>query len=146
MKPRMCCVLSHVQLFATPWTGARQAPLSMGFSRQEYWSGLPSPSPGDPPHPGIEPGSRASSAMPGELSTPSTTWEALLSYICCQKNHTALARKQEYLILKRQSLSKYLKLPKQSGKSLLPQKLAAFIQNTCMCCMCVTAEQKPLPV
>ena len=43
----------------TPWTAARQAPLSMGFSRQEYWSGLPSPSPGDLPNPGIEPGSLA---------------------------------------------------------------------------------------
>ena len=41
--------------FATPWTTARQAPLSMGFSRQEYWSGLPFPSPGDLPDPGIEP-------------------------------------------------------------------------------------------
>ena len=48
--------LSHVQLFVTPWTVAYQAPLSMGFSRQEYWSGLPFPSPGDLPDPGIEPG------------------------------------------------------------------------------------------
>ena len=47
--------LSHVRLFATPWTVARQAPLSMGFSRQEYWSGLPCPPPGDLPYPGIEP-------------------------------------------------------------------------------------------
>ena len=47
--------LSHVQLFSTPWTIARQAPLSMGFSRQEYWSGLPFPSPGDRPDSGIEP-------------------------------------------------------------------------------------------
>ena len=46
--------LSHVRLFATPWTVAYQAPLSMGFSRQEYWSGLPFPSPGDLPDPGIE--------------------------------------------------------------------------------------------
>ena len=51
--------LSHVQLFATPWTIAHQTPLSMGFSRQEYWSGLPFPSPGDLPKPGIEPGSPA---------------------------------------------------------------------------------------
>ena len=49
--------LSRVQLFATPWTVAYQAPLSMGFSRQEYWNGLPFPSPGDLPDPGIEPGS-----------------------------------------------------------------------------------------
>ena len=51
--------LSHVRLFATPWTVAYQAPPSMGFSRQEYWSGLPFPSPGDLPDPGIEPGSPA---------------------------------------------------------------------------------------
>ena len=52
-------VLSRVLLFATPWTVARQAPLSMGFSRQEYWSGLPCPLPGDFPDPGIKPTSRA---------------------------------------------------------------------------------------
>ena len=51
--------LSRVQLFATPWTVAHQAPPSMGFSRQEYWSGLPLPSPGDLPDPGIEPRSPA---------------------------------------------------------------------------------------
>ena len=48
---------SHVQLFAIVWTVAYQAPLSMGFSRQECWSGLPFPSPGDLPNSGIEPGS-----------------------------------------------------------------------------------------
>ena len=48
--------LSRVQLFETPWTVAYQAPPSMGFSRQEYWSGLPFPSPGDLPDPGIKPG------------------------------------------------------------------------------------------
>ena len=51
--------LSRAPLFETPWTVACQAPLSMGFSRQEYWSGLPFPSPGDLPNPGIEPGSPA---------------------------------------------------------------------------------------
>ena len=51
--------LSHVQLFAAPWTVAHQAPPSMGFSRQEYWSGLPFPSPGDLPDPGILPRSPA---------------------------------------------------------------------------------------
>ena len=49
--------LSCVRLFVTPWTVAHQAPLSIGFSRQEYWSGLPFPSPGDLPDPEIEPGS-----------------------------------------------------------------------------------------
>ena len=51
--------LSRVRLFATSWTVAHQAPPSMGFSRQEYWSGLPFPSPGDLPGPGIEPRSPA---------------------------------------------------------------------------------------
>ena len=60
--------LSCVQLFATPWTVAYQAPPSMGFSRQECWSGLPFPSPGDLPDPGIEPGSPAlrAVALPSE--------------------------------------------------------------------------------
>ena len=57
-------VLSHsVQLFATLWTVAHQAPLSMGFSRQEYWSGLPFPSPGDFPTQGLETMSPASPAL-----------------------------------------------------------------------------------
>ena len=50
-----CSLLSRVRLFVTAWTVAHQAPLSMGFSRPEYWSGLPFPSPGDLPNPGIEP-------------------------------------------------------------------------------------------
>ena len=54
--------LNNVQLFATPWTVAHQAPLSRRFSRQEYWSGLPFPSPGDLPSPGIKPGSPPSQA------------------------------------------------------------------------------------
>ena len=63
--------LSHIQLFATPWTVAHQAPLSMGLSRQEYWSGLPFPSLGDLPHPGIEPVSLASLALTGGFFTTS---------------------------------------------------------------------------
>ena len=60
--------LSRVGLFATPWTVTYQALRSMGFSRQEYWSGLPFPSPGDLPNPGIEPGSPAlqTDALPSE--------------------------------------------------------------------------------
>ena len=61
-------LLSRVRLFATPWTVAYQAPPSMGFSRQECWNGLPFPSPGDLPDPGIEPGSPAlqADALPSE--------------------------------------------------------------------------------
>ena len=71
------CVLSHfnhVQLFETLWTVALQAPLSMGFSRLEYWSGLPCPPPGDLSDPGIEPESPASA---GGFFATSATWEAL---------------------------------------------------------------------
>ena len=60
------CTLSYSWLFVTPWTVAHQAPLSMGFSRQEYWSGLPCSPPGDLPNPGIKPGS---SALAGGLFT-----------------------------------------------------------------------------
>ena len=73
------CMLSHfsrVLLFPTPWTIARQAPQSMGFLRQEYWSGLPCPPPGDLPNPGIKPESLMSPALAGKFLTTSTTWEA----------------------------------------------------------------------
>ena len=59
----MLSCFCHVRFFATPWTVARQAPLSMGFSRQESWSGLPRPPPGDLPNPGIEPTSPMSPAL-----------------------------------------------------------------------------------
>ena len=69
---------SYVWLVATTWTAARQAPLSVGFSRQKYWSGLPCPSPGDLPDPGIEPASPESSASTGGLFTtvpPGKPWK-----------------------------------------------------------------------
>ena len=75
------CVLScfsHIQLFNILWSVARQAPLSMGFSRQEYWSGLPCPPPGDLPHPGMEP---TSPALAGGFFTTSATWEAHVIYM-----------------------------------------------------------------
>ena len=72
LRSCLCLVklLSRVQLFVTPWTVAYQAPPSMGFSRQECSSGLPFPSPGDLPDPGIEPGSPAlqADALPTEPS------------------------------------------------------------------------------
>ena len=61
--------LSRVQLLVTPWTVARQAPLSMRVPRQEYWSGLPFPSPGDLPEPGIKPESPISPALAGVFFT-----------------------------------------------------------------------------
>ena len=59
----LVCMLSHVQLFETSWTVANQVPLSMGFSRQEYWSGLPCHPPGDLPDSGMEPTSPMSPAL-----------------------------------------------------------------------------------
>ena len=75
----LSCMLGcfgRVWLFVILWTVARQAPLSMGFSRQEYWSGLPCPSLENLPDPGIEPVSLMSPAMTGGLFTTSATWEA----------------------------------------------------------------------
>ena len=70
---------SHVHLFATLWAAARQGPQSMGFSRQEHWSGLPCPSPGDLTNPGIEPTSLTSPALAGGFFTASVTWDAHLT-------------------------------------------------------------------
>ena len=84
---RPCCVLSHfsrVPLFVTLWTVAHLAPLSMGFSRQKYWSGLPCPPPGDLPNPGIKPTSLVSPASAGGFFTTSATWEALDGGKCSQ--------------------------------------------------------------
>ena len=64
----------------TSWTVACQASLSVGFSRQEYWSGLQGPLPGDLPHPGIEPVSLMSLALAGGFFTTNATWEALLRH------------------------------------------------------------------
>ena len=72
----LTCLLScfsHVRLFATPWTESLQAPLSMEFSRQEHWSGLPFPSAGNLPDPGTEPASLASPALAGSFFIISTT-------------------------------------------------------------------------
>ena len=70
------CSFSHVWLFATPWTVAHQAPLSMGFSRQLYWSGLPCSPPRDLPETWIEPASPMSPVLAGGFFTTSATWQA----------------------------------------------------------------------
>ena len=80
------CMLSrfsHIWLFATPWTIAHQGPLSMGFSKQEYWSGLPCPPPGHPPNAGFKPVSLIAPALAGAVGgrwgcifTAKATWEA----------------------------------------------------------------------
>ena len=78
-KHWMCCVLrcfNRVPPFATLWTVARPAPLSIGFSRQEYWSGCPCPPPGDLPDTDIKTVSLMSPALAGGFFTTSSTWEA----------------------------------------------------------------------
>ena len=79
--PKLVKLLSRVRLFATPWTVARQALPSMGFSRQEYWSGLPFHSPGDLPDPGVEPKSPAleADALTSEPQGSAQTATQLLS-------------------------------------------------------------------
>ena len=67
---------SHVCLFVTPWIVAHQTRLSMGFSRQDYWSGFPCPLPGDLPDPGIVPTSLVSPALVDRFFTISAPWEA----------------------------------------------------------------------
>ena len=79
----------------TPWTVACQT-LSMGFSRQEYWSELPCPSPGDLPNPGIEPASLTSTAMAGGFFTTRATWEALVYHIWVQM-HFELSLEANYV-------------------------------------------------
>ena len=71
----LCRVLSYVWLFTAPWTVAHQSPLPMGFSRQEYWSGLPFPTPENLPDPGIELMSLASPALAGRFFTTKAIWE-----------------------------------------------------------------------
>ena len=69
---------SCVQLFATLWVIAHQSPLSMGFSRQEYWSGLPCPPPADLPNPGVKPCLLMSLTLADRFFTTSIMWQALL--------------------------------------------------------------------
>ena len=77
MSIHAVCMPSHVQLFVTPWTAVHQAPLTVGFSRQEYGSGLQLPSPGDLPDPEMKLDSLIAPALASGFFTTSTTWEAL---------------------------------------------------------------------
>ena len=73
------CAFTHVWLFSAPWTLAHQTPLSMEFYRKEYWNGLPLPTPGDLPNPGIEPKSPMSTPLAGRFFTTNTIWEGSLN-------------------------------------------------------------------
>ena len=100
--------LSCVWLFAAVWTIAHQAPLSMGFSRQEYWNGLPCPPPGYLPDSSIKPTSFMTPALAGRLFTVSTTWEALYFIHECEKKRKAgrVSQSQHYWLYMR-----YISIP-----------------------------------
>ena len=95
-----CCLFSHVWLFVTPQTVACQTPLSTGFPRQEYWSGLPFPSLGDLPNPGIKP---TSPALASRFFAAEPTWNPKLTWLLWKLNE------QMNVMLKRM-ISIYLKI------------------------------------
>ena len=106
--------LSRIRLFATPWTVIHQIPLSMGFSRQEYWSGVPFPSPGDLPGPGIEPRSPAlqedalTSEPPGKWD-PKTYFlfsKIHLNQILSNQVHSMYLWPESYLFVKKKLTAK----------------------------------------
>ena len=100
----LCALLSCfscVRMFAIPWTVACQVPLSMGCSRQEYWSGLPCPPPGNLPNTVTEAASLTSSASLGEFFTTSATWEAPwphLNLITSQRPHLQISSYQRLML------------------------------------------------
>ena len=107
---RVCVYVSCVQLFATLWTVASQAPLSMGFFRQEYWSRLPCPLPGDLPDSGMELVSLMSPSWADRFFTISTTWEAKYIYLAQMFRQTSLP------------------LPLQISSSTLSERLSPGLQ------------------
>ena len=89
---------SRVQLCETPWTVAHQAPLSMGFSRQEHWSGLPCPAPGDLLDPEIEPMTLMPPALSGRFFTTRATWEALHVALYALKTYSAASSSHIFFV------------------------------------------------
>ena len=112
----MLSLFRRVQLFATPRTAARQTSLSVGFSRPEYWSGLPFPPPGDLPDPGIKPTSLMPPALAGGLFTASATWEACI----CVYNliFPQSDRSQTPFCIDKYSLTKRFSTHRRQSKSL----------------------------
>ena len=104
-----CCHFSRVRLFVALWTVAHQAPLSMGFSRQEDWSGVPCPPPGDLPKAGIEPPPLTSPALAGSFFTTSTTWEA----------HGVLTLNAKYLLFYSWAVSPFIPMSQMKKWKLI---------------------------
>ena len=131
-------LLSCVRLFATPWTVALQAPLFMELSRQEYWNGLPFPSPGALPHPGIEPGSstlQADSLLPEPPGKPlgsQPSYNSLCSKLKLSLTSPSPTLSITYIQLPIKSNSKaHLKFISHSLFSLMPsQFMSLFLTST----------------
>ena len=117
--------LSRVRLFATPWTVAHQGAPSMEFSRQEYWSGLPFPSPGDLPDPGIEPRSPTlqADALPSELLGKPIAKG--ITYFICPYVHG----NEKYLWWENHGLVIPRNEPRALWKSLLPLRNISLCKN-----------------
>ena len=124
----------RARLFATPWTIVHQAPLSMGFSRQESWSGLPFPSPGDLPNPGIGAGSPASPALADRFFTTSTAWEALHMYIYTCKR---LSTQREHVHI-------YIYIYTHTHTHMLIYMHTYIYIYICMCVLCTQMLQSCL--
>ena len=139
---RVLCCFSRVWFFATLWTVACQAPLSMGFSRQEYWSGLPCPPPQDLSNPGIKPASLTSPVLAGRFFTTCTTWKVHTSrYDSCKpfsfSSLPSLLDCYDYTCFKGKvnlGLEKlilcWLGVPEQSWQSSENKELVTLIEET----------------
>ena len=140
---------SRVWFFVTPWTVTFQAPLSMGFTRQEYWSGLPCPPPGDLPNAGIEPVSLTLPPLASRFFTTSTTWEAQFSEYYLFKHVSSKAvtlsvfdRDMQSILAFSKTLLRYVAEPevrwcrgpwRQHGSSL-PERIRVDNKETvCLC-------------
>ena len=128
---------SHVQLFATLWTVAHQAPLSMVFSRQGYWSGLPCPPPGDLPNPEIRPTSLMSPALAGGFFTTCSTWRVCLKFGKIEKGYLYKQTKttmRYHLIPVRMAIIKKSKIT-NTRKGV--EKMETTLQHWCQECKLV---------
>ena len=119
---------SHVQLCAILWTVARQAPLSMGFSRQKYWRGLPFSPPEDLSDPGIDPSCLMSPAFAGGFFTTSATWKAIY-YNLVLAEEPEIKLPTSFESLKKQDSSR-----KTSTSALftIPKSLTVWITTNCV--------------
>ena len=136
------CVLSHVSAFATLWTVVCQAPLSMGFSRQEYWSGLPFPTPGDLSNPGIKPTSPKDPALAGGLLTTEPPGKPMVFYYSSSNelHHYSYLisvhqqQKQYNVLLKKNATIAHINenkfiLPSKKGKQKSQQLLYSTVKD-----------------